>query len=104
MNDRQLDPPEEPARNDPSDENIAEAIKYVKDNPDILFDMIAQSSFWDEHAMFLYDHSEQFQAEVARSQRVADKAQSLADDTARSQADEAAFERAELLRDSRNDR
>jgi len=99
MNEARRTSPPDPQWNEPSDENIAEAIKYVKDNPDILFDMIAQSSFWDEHAMFLYDHSEQFQAEVAMSQRVKDKAQSLADDAARSQADECEFERAELLRE-----
>jgi len=95
---RRTSPPDE-EWNEVKDEHVDEAIAYVKNNPDILFDMIAQSSFWAEHAMFLYDHSEQFQAEVARSQRVADKAQSLADDEARSQADECEFERAEYMRE-----
>lgn len=82
------------------DHHIATAIAAIKADPDALFDMFAQSSFWKEHAMFLYDNSEQFRAEIARSQRVKDRAQELADVEERQQADEAAIERWE----SRNER
>jgi len=81
------------------DHHTAAAIDAIKADPDALFDMFAQSSFWKEHAMFLYDNSEQFQAEIARSKRVVDDAQALADEEARQNADECEFERAELLRE-----
>lgn len=80
-------------------DHIDQVIAAIKADPDDLFDFFAQSEWWKEHAMFLYDQSEQFRDEIARSERVANRAQDLADSEARQKAEEAAYERAESLRD-----
>jgi hypothetical protein len=59
------------------------------------------SSWWKEHILRLFQVSEAFRNEVYRMNKewIIGRAQELADIDARQQADEAAFERAEILRE-----
>jgi len=91
---RRTSPPDE-EWNEPTDEHVEAAKAELADDPGALWDVLEASSWYKEHVMALFRSSEQFRDEVYRANedRIAKRAQELADIEARQQADEAAIDR-----------
>jgi len=79
----------------------AEAEAEFVDNPGALWDALNESAFYLEYMSELFQASPKFRKWVfgLNKDRITKRAQELADEEARQNADEAEFERAEMLRE-----
>lgn len=101
MNEARRTSPPDDDWNEIQDHHEEAAKAELADDPGALWDVLEASSWYKEHVMALFAASEQFRNEVYRenSDRIIERAQEIADEEARQNADEYEFERAEMLRE-----